>query len=373
MSPLERPRRHIVGVRERAMRERVSRRWLLGAMTPAALAGVLVSACGGREPEPAGALPEADGPPTTPPPGSPLVAAGAAPVARSEVTLQVAQDDVRNFLQETLREHQTYFDTVRVEQGAAAAQSEVAAVSAPYEQRIAEMQAAGQRVITLTVPIVTLWGALSFSATAYEGPLIVKDPVSLAFYWQGDAARVYQHSIDLLTCRPYRDGGPCRTAVRFQDEDDRQGIPGHPFRCHTSPQWVLMGNAGGPLQWVRDVSGLMKTTDRCNRVGRDHIRIFGAFTHPTFGVWSVATPHRERFSFDPLPGRGGHIITSWNEAQHLYAGAWIESGLPGDRRGWDESVFYWSRFDWGNGGEYQKVAYDGLGILLGIQSDADRD
>jgi hypothetical protein len=130
-----------------------------------------------------------------------------------------------------------------------------------------------------------------------------------------------------------------------------------------------MGNAGGPLQWVRDVGGLMKTTDRCNRVGRDHIRIFGAFTHPTLGQWSVATPHRERFSFDPLPGRGGHIITSWNAAQHLYAGAWIESGLSGDRRGWDESIFYWDRFDWGNGGDYQNVTYDGMGILLGVAGD----
>ena len=94
--------------------------------------------------------------------------------------------------------------------------------------------------------------------------------------------------------------------------------------------------------------------------------VFAGPPNPTFGQWSVATPHEERFSFDPLPGEGGHIITSWNRAQHLWAGAWIESTAANDRSGWDPFVFYWDWFDWGTGGVYQKVKFDGRGFLIGV-------
>ena len=282
----------------------------------------------------------------------------------------VAADDIRRFLQETLSQHETYFATVRDQQGATAEQQARETVSAPYEQRLAEMRAGGQTTFTLRVPVVTVWGAVTFSATAYEGPLVVKDPVSVLFYWNGDAERIYDRSVTALTCRPDRND-LCRQFPTFQDEDDRQGIPGHPFRCHASPQWVLMGNAGGPLRWVKNTGGLMKRTDRCNRVARDHIRVFSGPPHPALGAWSVATPHRERFGFDPLPGRHGHIITSWNRAQHLFAGSWIESRLPYDPRGWDPQVFYWDWFDWGTGGEYQKVPFDGHGFVIGVSFPSD--
>lgn len=345
---------------------RGSRRKLLRRAMLASVGTALAIACGQDGSTGAMPPPRADGPPSAPGDARALVQPGTPPVAFAEVDVRVARSDISRFLQETLDEHQTYFATVREQQGDDAAQGEIAAVSTPYQERLDELQASGQQTITLRVPLVTLWGAFTFSATAYEGPLIVKDPVSVLFYWNGDAARIYERSVEMLTCRPNRDDDACRDFPRFQDDDDRQGIPGHPFRCHTSPQWVLMGNAGGPLQWVRDVGGLMKTSDRCNRVGRDHIRVFGGPAHPVFGAWSVATPHRERFSFDPLPGRGGHIITSWNGAQRLYAGAWLESRLSGDRPGWDPSVFYWDWFDWGTAGDYQKIRFDGHGFLIGV-------
>ena len=123
---------------------------------------------------------------------------------------------------------------------------------------------------------------------------------------------------------------------------------------------------GAPLRWVKNTGGLMKRIDRYNGVGRKRMGVLGGPPHPALDAWSVATPDGKRFSFDPLPGRGGHIITSWNRAQRLYAGSWIETGLPGDRRGWDPSVFYWDWFDWGTGGVYQKVKFDGRGFLIGV-------
>jgi hypothetical protein len=341
----------------------LSRRWMLRTALLAGI-GTAALACRGDSGTDALPLDENDGPPVNPS-GAALFPPGTPPLTRSEVDLTVAEADIRRFLQETLTTHQTYFASVRQEQGNAAAQADQATVSAPFQERIAQIQAAPGRSITLRVPIVTLWNAISVSATAYEGPLTVKDPVSMLFYWQGDAARIYDRSVDLLSCRPDRDDD-CRRDVRFMDEDARQGIPGHPFECHTSPQWVLMGNAGSPLQWVKNSGGLMKNTDRCNRVGRDHIRLFPGPRHPVLGQWSVATPHKERFSFDVLAGKGGHIITSWNRAQHLDAGAWIESGQTGDRRGWDPTVFYWNRFDWGTGGDYQTIPFDGQGITIGL-------
>ena len=349
-----------------AVQQREGRRRLLRRALLAGTATAITLACA-RDSDETGAkpLPKADGPPTAPGNTMPLVQPGTPPVTRSEIDVPVAAADINRFLQETLQYHETYFATVRQQQGDAAAQQEIDAVRGPYQERIAQIQASGGGVTTLRVPVVTLWGAFSFSATAYEGPLIVKDPVSVLFYWEGVAATIYDRSVELLTCRPDRSDA-CRHRPAYQDEDDRQGIPGEPFRCHASPQWVLLGNAGGPLQWVKNSSGLMKTTDRCNRVGRDHIRIFGGPQHPVFGAWCVGTPHQERFSFDPLPGRSGHIITSWNRAQHLYAGSWIESGLYNDPRGWDSSVFYWDWFDWGTGGVYQKIRFDGRGFIIGV-------
>ena len=329
-------------------------------------AGTVIAAACGRDddaaPDPVG---RADGPPTAPGSGTPLVPAGVPPVTASEVDVNLGPGDLNRFLEDAMDEHREYFAAIRAQEGDNAARAEEAAVRAAYEQRIAAAQAGDPAARTLRVPLVTIWGAFTFSATSYEGPVLVKDPVSILFYWDGIADRIYEHSVSLLTCRPEK-GDACLQAPRYQDEDDRQGLPGHPFRCHTSPQWVLMGNAGGPLQWVRDARGMMKDTDRCNRVGRDHIRVFSGGPHPVLGQWCVATPHRERFSFDPLPGKGGHIITSWNRAQRLYAGSWIETGLPGDRRGWDPSVFYWDWFDWGTGGVYQKVKFDGRGFLIGV-------
>lgn len=345
----------------------MSRRLLLRSVLLAGGSAAFALACGRGGGDDAGPLPlgKADGPPTAPGSTAPLVPADAPPVSFSQVDVRVTADDIKRFLQETLSQHEQYFATVRAQQGEAAAQREIDAVSAPFTERLSEVQATAQATLTLTVPIVTLWGAVSFSATAYEGPLIVKDPVSVLFYWDGIADLIYDRAVTTLTCRPDK-GDECRRFPSFQDEDDRQGIPGHPFRCHTSPQWVLMGNAGGPLQWVKNSSGLMKTSDRCNRVGRDHIRVFQGPRHPTLGAWCVATPHEERFSWDPLPGKGGHIITSWNRAQRLWAGAWLESRLPNDKRGWDPLVFYWNWFDWGTGGVYQKVKFDGRGFVLGV-------
>jgi hypothetical protein len=80
----------------------------------------------------------------------------------------------------------------------------------------------------------------------------------------------------------------------------------------------------------------------------------------------IHVPRDERFSFDVLPDKDRHIITSWNRAQRLCTGAWIDNALAGDRRGWDPDMFYWDWFDWGTGGVYQKVKFDGHGFLLGV-------
>ena len=200
---------------------RTSRRRLLRRVLLAGAGAAITLACG-RDNNGTGAkpLPKADGPPVAPGNATPLVPPGTPPVTRSEIDVPVATADINRFLQETLQYHETYFATVRQQQGDAAAQQEIDAVRGPYQERIAQIQASGGGVTTLRVPVVTLWGAFSFSATAYEGPLIVKDPVSVLFYWEGVAATIYDRSVELLTCRPDR-ADACRQRPAYQDEDDR--------------------------------------------------------------------------------------------------------------------------------------------------------
>lgn len=348
---------------DRRLSKWVSRRKALriGGLLGAGVA--FAAACGRDKQETLPPLPRAGGqPPTAPGSSTSLVQPGVQPAVASEIDVTVSISDMRGFLQQAQDQHRTYFDTVRAQQGDAAAQQEQNAFTQPYQDRINRIQAAGGTE-TIRVPLVTIWGALTFSARSFEGPLEIKDPVSILFFWDGVAGQIYDRSLGTLTCRPDQ-GEQCRHTPRWQDEDDRQGIPGHPFRCHTTPQYVLIGNAGGPLQWTRNTSGMMKEIDRCNRTGRDHIRVFGGPRHPVFGNWSVATPHQERFSVSPRDP--GHVITSWNKAQRLYAGSWIESNGRNDAEGWDPTVYYWDQFDWGTEGYYQRVHFDGQGFVIGL-------
>jgi len=294
-------------------------------------------------------------------PGLPGLPGGAAPagpqvpaVVEWEAQVTITAGLLDGMMRDELALNRPYLEAVGAQQGQEAARQAEEALVAPYLQRIAEIQAGAQA--TQSIPMVTLYGIWTFSKTSHRGAyLSPSDPVSILFYWDGTKSGVYNRMDSIHTCWP--DEGTCNHFPEYQDEDARSDIPF--VSCSTSAQWVYMGNVGGTLYWKQGQYGLMKEDDACNVQPRDHMRIFGSVYHSTYRYWSVATPHHETW------GPGGHTPDSWESAKQLFAGSWVESGLPNDKRGWDTSVFWWSLTQWGNGGTYQEVYFNGNGFVIG--------
>jgi len=187
---------------------------------------------------------------------------------------------------------------------------------------------------------------------SFDAQLEPKDPVSVLFTGAGSVDNVYRY----LTgpCTP---NTSCTTTPRFQD--DRGPAANGDYECSAGVQWVLMGNVGGPLEWRPSTRAVMKASDRCLSGNRDHMRIFGAPANDVFGAWSVGTPHHERWTGIT------HLVGSWTAARDAFTQPSTSGFSPSGTL--PEGVSYRDLFSWNNGGVFQNVPFDGVGVAIELK------
>ncbi|HEY7268613.1 MAG TPA: hypothetical protein VH951_02180 [Dehalococcoidia bacterium] len=278
------------------------------------------------------------------------VRAANADAKASTAHVTITLDSLSAMMEQDVAASRTYLDWVRGSQGDAAAARLEANIRSPYQKRIDLMKAQGVDHQDLDVPVVTVWGSLTFSARSYDVNFGPMDPVSLLFTGTATPDSVYQDLTTADSCMPstYCPSPP------FQD--DKAGLQARGYGCDSQTQWVLMGDAGEPLQWQPSTRAVMGSGDKCLQGVRDHMRIFGGVTSPVFGSWSVGTPHRE--IWNDGSGKFGHIIQSWNDARNRYAAFWQSfAQKPG-------AATAFTGLNWGTGGFFQNVEFDGRGTAI---------
>jgi hypothetical protein len=269
----------------------------------------------------------------------------------SVARVSVTPDSLAQMMEQDLAASQAYIGWMRASQGDAVATRVEDNIRAPYQRRIDQMRNLNVDHQDFDIPVVTVWGSLTFSTRSYDVNFGPMDPVSLLFTGNGTPDSVYQ---DLTAIDPCATDAQCRVPA-FQD-DKGTGAQARGYGCQSQTQWVLMGDSGQPLQWRPSSHGVMGTSDRCTQGVREHMRIFGGVASPVLGAWSVGTPHKEAWTDGG--GKFGHLIQSWNEARNDFAAFWQNfvkrPGLTGAITG----------LSWGNGGFYQNVEFDGRGTAI---------
>ncbi|HJQ83305.1 MAG TPA: DUF4215 domain-containing protein [Candidatus Binatia bacterium] len=261
--------------------------------------------------------------------------------------------------------------------------------------------------LTIPVDVIQLCGTWIFSRASYtydkdtdvSSPL---DPISMLWSTGRCSTKtVYSRMLDEHDSPGYQDHRVY--CDDFGCQLDCAVIPGPfptPLKCTLAnaacryfekkhPQWVLMGNAlppgvAGPplLSWRKVGWGLEKDEDKCAYEARDHLRLYAArASHPLFGNWVVGTPHHEFWKPDPpdvpivkkLPFPG-HEVDYWDDSKVLFAGSWLETGLPNDEPGQDDAVAWWTVTSFGNA-DYKPnwtVPFSGLGVVIQVDESACR-
>jgi hypothetical protein len=269
----------------------------------------------------------------------------------SVARVTITPDSVQLMMEQDIAANQPYLSWLRSSQGDAVASRAEDAIKAPYLRRIDQMKTLGVDHQDLEVPVVTVWGSMTFSTRSYDVNMGPMDPVSVLFTGNGRPNMVYN---DLTSIDPCNTDSQCRPPA-FQD-DKGIGAQARGYACGSGTQWVLMGNAGEDLQWQPSTRGVMGGGDRCTQGMRVHMRIFGGIANQVFGTWSVGTPHKEAWS--ESGGKFGHLIQSWNQARDDVASFWRDFAK---RPGATGNI---SSLSWGNGGYYQNVEFDGRGTAI---------
>jgi len=274
-------------------------------------------------------------------------------------TVSLTPDSLTAMMQQDLAVNQRYLGWLQTAKGDGAVQAFTSALSAPYLRRIDAMHAMDVDHDDITIPVVTVWGALTFSTRSYDPSFGPMDPVSVLFVGDASPDRVYGDMTNPSVC----DGNEGCSLPIFQDDKGLDLTTGS-YQCPSSTQWVLMGNSGESLQWHPSVHGIMRAGDKCAAGQRDHMRLFGAHANAVFGAWSVGTPHQEQWMSGP--SKYGHQVQSWTDARDVvgrfFTGSICQQAGP-DACSHSPSVGlavpFAGEVSTANGGVYQNVPFDG--------------
>jgi hypothetical protein len=259
-------------------------------------------------------------------------------------------------MERDVQSHRAYLERVEKRLGGGEASRIENAIRRPYQTRIEQLRASESGFEIVLVPVVTLEGAISFSATSFDTGLRPKDPVSVVLYGQAHLDSVYQ----LMTLRGC--GATCGRTL-YQDETGTPDASGK-AECDSATQWVLAGDADAELAWEPNTKGMMRMADRCTTGSRVHVRMFNGGENPLYGRWMVATPHQEVWS------SGRHVVESWNRAQEIFAGYWLDEpdaiGQP--TLGTPERE--WESINLGTAQAYQDIPFDGKALLIEVHTSS---
>src|SRR5262249_43485615 len=106
-------------------------------------------------------------------------------------TMTLTLDSLSGMMQQDLALNSRYLAWLKASKGDAAAQAYSANVSGPYQRRIDALRARSVDSEDITIPVVTVWGSITFSTRSYDPSLGPMDPVSMLFVGDASPDRVY--------------------------------------------------------------------------------------------------------------------------------------------------------------------------------------